>query len=146
MAEKFGNEEGNESQVGPEMFLPELIIPDSSAPAGTELAATEIAEPITDNTIIEQAAADTALAETAEANLKDDADAAATEPLVDPELNATPTGAEVANLAPATVPPTANGVASSMSSSATSIWIVGAGVAVALIVLFGLTFVVLRPR
>jgi hypothetical protein len=28
----------------------------------------------------------------------------------------------------------------------TSVWIVGAGIGVALIVLFGLTFIVLRPR
>lgn len=146
LAEKFGNEEGNESQFGPEMFFPELIIPDSGTPTGTELAATEIEEPVTDNTIIEQAEVDTALVDSTDATSKDDAEPAGTQPMVDPELTATPTGPEVANVTPKSVQPATDGVASSPSSGMTSIWIVGGGVAVALIVLFGLTFVVLRPR
>ncbi len=146
LAEKFGTEEGNESQFGPEMFFPELIIPDSGAPAGNALATAEIDEPVTDNTIIEQPNIDTALVETAEESLKDDAEAGVRPPLVDPELTATPTGPEVANVTPASAPKTAKDSASSSSSGMTSVWIVGVGVALALIVLFGLTFVVLRPR
>jgi len=147
LAEKFGNEEGNETQFGPEMFFPELIIPDSGSPAAADVAGAEIDEPITDNTIIEQAAdgvdADTNLT-ASESN--DGVEATPTETLVDPELAATPTGSEVATVTPTPTPQAPNNVDGSSPSSATSIWIVGAGVAVALIVLFGITFVVLRPR
>ena len=147
LAEKFGNEEGAESQFGPEMFFPELILPDSTSPTGTELATAEVDEPIVDNTIIEQTPdnvdGDTGL--TAETEDSAVIATTATETLADPELTATPTGPEVATVSP--VPgSSANNIGSSSSSSMTSVWIVGAGIGVALIVLFGVTFIVLRPR
>ncbi|MDA1052474.1 MAG: hypothetical protein O3C40_18615 [Planctomycetota bacterium] len=145
LAEKFGNEEGNESQFGPEMFFPELIIPDSGSPVGTEVAATENAEPVTDNTIIEQTAENV---DPDTSPNKDDNNnvVEATATLVDPEFTATPTGPQVATVAPALAPLASSTIDGSSSSSLTSVWIVGAGVGVALLVLFGLTFVVLRPR
>ncbi|MEO8497863.1 MAG: hypothetical protein ABI614_22580, partial [Planctomycetota bacterium] len=88
LAEKFGNEEGNESQFGPEMFFPELIIPDSGPPASTEVAAATIDEPITDNTIVEQPADENS----------DVVKSTVAGTLVDPELTATPTEPEVANV------------------------------------------------
>jgi len=147
LADKFGNEEGNESNFGPEMFFPELIIPESGSAVSTELAATEVTEPLIDNTIIEQTPEDVdAGTSLTSAETDTVVEATETETPKDPELSATPTGPEVATVspAPATVP--SNNVTTSSSSSLTSVWIVGAGIGIALIVLFGLTFVVLRPR
>ncbi|MBI2480874.1 MAG: hypothetical protein HYV60_20270 [Planctomycetia bacterium] len=147
LADKFGNEEGNESQIGPEMFFPDLIIPEGGTPVATEVTATNVEEPTTDNTVIAQST-ESGDAHTSPTGDESDVAVAATaaETLVDPELTATPTGPEVATVTPAPASSPSNAIATSSSSSMTSVWIVGAGIGVALIVLFGLTFVVLRPR
>ncbi len=146
LADKFGNEEGNESQSGPEMFFPELLIPDAGSPVATAVARTEVVEPVTDNTIVEQST------EVADANTSPPpsesiaVEAPIIDKLVDPEITATPTGPEVATVTPVPASTSSPAVTNATSTGMTSIWIVGAGIGVALIVLFGLTFVVLRPR
>ncbi len=147
LADKFGNEEGNESQFGPEMFFPDLIIPDSGSSVATEVAAAQSEEPITDNTIIEQSTENVDANTTPTANKSDKSlEATATEESLDPELSATPTGPEVATVTAVPASPPPSTIATSSSSGMTSVWIVGVGIGVALLVLFGLTFVVLRPR
>ncbi|MBC8355178.1 MAG: hypothetical protein H8E66_24650 [Planctomycetes bacterium] len=148
LADKFGNEEGNESQFGPEMFFPELIIPESGSPASTEVATADVDEPITDNTIIEQPEAENAATDTSltENSSSDVVEATATEALVDPELSATPDSSEVAAIVPTPSPQAPSTVDGVSSSSMTSVWIVGAGIGVALVALFGITFFVLRPQ
>ena len=157
LAEKFGSEEGNESQFGPEMFFPELIIPDNAAPETTELASevdsTQNDEIVTDNTIIEQTdvevesveSGDTE-SEVATAQTDEAVEPASIETEVDTEINATPTGPEVATITPSETTSTSRSTGSVETSYTTSVWIVGAGIGVALLVLFGLTFVVLRPQ
>ena len=112
------------------MFFPELIIP-STAPPEAQLASTEIDDSASDdeNTGGEET---TNIVEVAVA-----------------DANAEPTeideGAQVASR-PAAPTDQIGTTADSVASSWASVWIVGAGVATALVVLFGLTFVVLRPR
>lgn len=153
LADKFGNEEGNESQFGPEMFFPELIIPESTPPAETQLASNDIEKSIvTDDATLERtpedASAETSLtaiddeivAEHPNAETSNDSD------LIDPELTASPTGPEVATVVPTPDKPKLDVDALTTTSTTTSVWIVGVGIGIVLVVLFGLTFVVLRPR
>ncbi len=147
LAEKFGSEEGNESQFGPEMFFPELIIPESNVPATTEVA-SETIEPITDNTISEQPEAEQATNTSgldAAGEPATSVELVGAEAAVDPEL-AVADAPEVANLTPSNASDSTNSSNGATASYASSVWIVGAGVGVALIILFGLTFVVLRPQ
>lgn len=146
LAEKFGSEEGNESQSGPEMFFPELII--GAKPEETELAVNDIQEEPANQNIVEQ----TSLEEPAEGDPKDVP--SSTEPgeptdSSDPASQQTPPedSAAVASVPPAQSPLVPNASPTEVAPSAfSSIWVVGGGVAVALLVLFGLTFVVLRPQ
>jgi hypothetical protein len=136
LAEKFGSEEGNESQLGPEMFFPELIIPDSGSPVATELTSTKS----TARELQETAPEATSVDEVEDTNEADNAvQATAAETITNAKPDDSP---EVAN---------ANSISSSLtdnspSSSLNSVWIVGVGIGVALLVLFGITFVVLRPQ
>jgi len=131
LAARFGAEEGNEQRFGPQQFFPDLIIP-GNAPS-TDLASTEAAE--TGPEEAEQARSEESPAEPISAELP----AAGQEPEA-------PT--DVAALTPPAVGAvSAATVADHSSAAATNmVWIVGAGIAVALVTLFGLTFVVLRPR
>lgn len=152
LAEKFGSEEGNESQFGPEMFFPELLIPEKDIPATTEVVA-EVEEPITDNAIVElpessqTADASVALSEPEDVNESDSSVELTTgEVAVDPEFALEASSTEVASLPPRSDLGSSNTTESDTTSYASSVWIVGAGVGVALLILFGLTFVVLRPQ
>lgn len=146
VAEKFGSEEGNESQFGPEMFFPELIIPESNAPPTTPVTAADSDEPITDNTIIEEPVVEATATGDVEKG-SDIVEVSASETLVDPELTASPTGPEVATVAPNSATTQSMNEANPPASTGMgSVWVVGIGIGVALVVLFGLTFVVLRPR
>ena len=147
LAERFGNEEGNESQFGPEMFFPELIIPETTTPAETEVAVAETNEPITDNTILDEPEFDQASIEQTDAATSNDVvEAVATEPAADPEFTIANNEPELASVAPDAAAEASSTITIATSSNLTSIWLVGIGVGVALVILFGLTFVVLRPR
>lgn len=146
LAEKFGTEEGNESQFGPEMFFPELIIGEGAEPEVTDVAAAENVEQpdnqnIIEQTSLEEPAGDPQDAETtAEHQTPTEEEAQGSH--ASPEEST-----EVASIAPGETPVSPSEMSPEASPSAfSSVWVVGAGVAVALLVLFGLTFVVLRPQ
>ncbi len=145
LAEKFGNEEGAEGQFGPEMFLPELIIPGRAPSGSTDLAETQIAQTSADASLAEPASDDLTPADesTADSLAPGTEDAVADDPATTKPV---PTQSpELANLPPSPAPVT-DATHAATDSSLTSIWIVGAGVVVGLLILFGLTFVVLRPE
>jgi hypothetical protein len=136
LADKFGSEEGNESQAGPEVFFPELIIPTGEAAADGELASAEV-----DQGVVEEPSEQEGDAEAT----PEVVEVAATDPEAGVETTEVPKGQEVASV-PASKMPDEFYTASSDASSLKSVWIVGAGIGIALVVLFSLTFVVLRPR
>ncbi|MBP88299.1 MAG: hypothetical protein CMJ64_16550 [Planctomycetaceae bacterium] len=146
LADKFGNEEGNESQFGPEMFFPELIIGEGATPEVTDVAARDVEQTDGQDVIVEQ----TSLEEPA-VDPKDVATTADHQtPIVSEEQGShvpPEDSTEAVSVPPVEIPlgssPTTTAAAPSAFSS---VWVVGGGVAVALLVLFGLTFVVLRPQ
>ena len=161
LADKFGNEEGNESQFGPEMFFPELIIGEGAAPASGDVAVNEIDQTGNQNAIEEQtngepADPETAVVETGvvAANAEevivvstDSSTPAETPAVADGTAPHAPPAAspEVAAI-PIETPLPPAGAAGPKAAPYSSVWIVAGGIGVALLVLFGLTFVVLRPQ
>ncbi len=133
LADRFGTEEGNESQFGPADFLPQLIIPSSTAPptdsvtaAGdaTSAADPSSAEPTTDDaTNDDPQAADATLATAATGGVSNVVEASTTNPAAGEfadELE--PTRAIVAE-APASQAPVSqapDGAASAVPSEETS--------------------------
>jgi hypothetical protein len=173
MAENFGAEEGNE--YGPGMFYPELIVPgggdemaleepsgEEPSEAGEAVVTTELdpsaeetppADPETD-------AADVVAQASAEEQITD---AAPTEPTevdtaaeIDDAVSSSEDPAEESETAVAAAvrldesPEEGSALSTETSGGAggglVSVMVVGAGVVVALLALFGLTFYVLRPQ
>jgi len=189
LADRFGTEEGNESEFGPGDFLPQLIIPSSTAPTSDAVAANNGAADPTESGPTENAAgddspvdkpADTVVAggtsaETA-SNSEDPKDHEATmlvrrqqRPSQDDEIAAgnddsnSGDGAEpsldstvakltdadkgdVASLTTSDSPDPAGPAKEFKSRTYVSMFIVGGGLALGLVVLFGLTFFVMRPH
>jgi hypothetical protein len=147
LADKFGSEEGNESQFGPEAFFPELIIGGGAEPEVTEVAAGDF-EQSGNQDIIEDPAGDSAPAAGAspEEVVVVSTDTPPSTDLVVQEAapNESIAVASVPAVeAPPLPPPSGPEEAPSAFSS---VWVVGGGIVVAFLVLFGLTFVVLRPQ
>ncbi len=164
LADRFGTEEGNESQFGPADFLPELIIPSSTPAAANVVAETGPAEPgSTSGEAVALAAREPANKATelagGEAASEDAAvdgpSAAAGEvdrrseasETVAADGAATETSDEVALVSDSSTAP-ATGETAQLGSQRTyfSMAIVGGGLALGLVVLFGLTFFVMRPH
>ena len=140
LSDKFGTEEGNEGQYNPDMFFPELIF------AGDATGGQPAAPADADNTVADEeniAAADTA-DEPAVGQTQPNESSHVVE-VSAPDAKPAESSAEVAAL-PKTDQSAAAATATQSSGSLTSVWIVGGGVAVAVVILFGLTFVVLRPQ
>ena len=157
VADKFGSEEGNESQFGVDMFFPDLVIP--SEDASTEIAAANSEEEsanqqdptLPDSTLAD--AGDGSGGELSEQHSGDQQNTvqqstsiAANETAAssEPELTGVDNAVASANT---TYGETASSLSVAPPSSGySSILIVGAGLAVAMVVLFGLTFLVMRPQ
>jgi hypothetical protein len=149
MAAKFGAEEGNEHQLSTEDFFPDLMIPAAGLPetavaeAGTTAAEsgaeTEADPPVppTDEVAADTTAQDVSELTTADDSASDAPEVSGESPAV--ELAAVSLGSESA----ATGPSPANTTSPGMFRG---VFVVGAGVAIAFVFLFGLTFMVLRPR
>lgn len=166
LAEMFSGEEGN--PYGPGMFFPELVIPSGSAPS-EQLASAS------DETRASTAAADVTATEAATSAAGDSGQAASDQPAATPATETTDSATTVANStaaepaaeATAAAPealakaPSAADVAVADAHPAMSngshavempaspywsLFAVGGAVLVSLVVLFALTFAVLRPR
>jgi len=165
LAEKFGSEEGNEYRMGAEDYFPDLIIPEqdqedgeatpakekpaeepkdetqfTSTESGGEAEATGDATATVEDTMPEEADAEgpkePAVAEDTESSKPTEEDAN-----VDESVAVVNEPSEDESAHAASEPESV-----SESSAFSSVLIVGAGLAVALVALFGLTFLVLRPR
>lgn len=141
LADRFGSEEGNESRFGGEMFFPELIIPTQETAASNEEAEQE--EP--DRSVAVNAADDVPTAD------------AVTPPVDKTVLLGNEIDELVANDASAAAPsddstavvaltaPAADSTELDTTSSFSSILVLGGGLCVALVALFGITLFVMRP-
>lgn len=152
LASTFGAEEGNETQLGAEQLFPHLMIPDgqqvvdASAEPADAVEREPEARPASTATVEPQDQADEpAAATTSEAAAGDMEHATAA---AEPEIAAEPvaTGAAAATehahggIVHGTDPPHATG------ADAVGVFAVGAGLCVALVLLFGVTFLVMRPK
>jgi hypothetical protein len=149
MAAKFGAEEGNEHQLSTEDFFPDLMIP-AAGPAPTAVAEADAAPaessaqteadppvPSTDEVVVDATAQDASELPSADAPVSDDVDVSDDSPAV--ELAAVSLTSESVATGPSPVSPASPGMFR-------GVFVVGAGVAIAFVFLFGLTFMVLRPR
>jgi hypothetical protein len=167
LAEKFGAEEGNESMVGTAGLFPQLMIPAASVAASDPPRTRIDDEPAKDAPAPPHDARKSADGEAArpagsavevpESQPAKPAEISNLNPDRNPELKPTapPATEEPADKSAAPATGDAHGDEDRASGDArpsaeggalTSVFTVGAGVALALIVLFVLTFVVLRPR
>jgi hypothetical protein len=152
IATKFGAEEGNEYQLATEDFFPDLAIPGTVAVAEAGEMAADTGEPAEPPTA-EQPRAET-VSETAPAvEPADSANAPATPGSGDEPATGLATDSEdhgAADVAaPLEVAPEAtsdNSPEAVATGVFSGVFVVGAGLAVAFLLLFGMTFVVLRPR
>lgn len=165
LAEKFGSEEGNEYRMGAEDYFPDLIIPEQDEEDGE--AATETEEPaeqpkdetqFTSTESGDEAETTDNAAATAEDTMPEEPNAEVTEEPAVAEDTESPKPTEedadadesVAVVTEPSEDETAHAAsepeAVAETSALSSVLIVGAGLAVALVALFGLTFLVLRPR
>lgn len=177
LADRFGTEEGNESQFGPSDFLPQLIIPSSTVPPVADVAATtdvvavkdasagdlnsENTLPTTDDIQLEN---DVAKPE-AGANAAGAGDVSTREnPTTDPGATATSvpaaTSADAANahdtggeshgdvaLVPtASAPDRVTTFQTDTVPTYFGMLVVGGGLALGLVILFGITLLVMRPH
>jgi len=168
LANQFGAEEGNEYTMGAEDYFPDLIIPEQkkddadatteedepgeNAEGGAQLASVQTGqeEMTTEETDVEEPGANDTESETEEpAQAEDTEPQESTDEPVEVDETANADESETAiderpsdEPANATVEPKPT-VESSVFSS---VLVVGVGLAVALVALFGLTFLVLRPR
>lgn len=133
IAERVGSEEGNES-VGSDMFFPELIIP------STNTAAADNADASDADTVDEAEAVEADDETLAAANT---VASASPESLEDSPAVAA-AGEEVASASPQ--PEAAEATALSEKADFSIFAIVGGGLVVSLVVLFGVTLLVLRPQ
>jgi hypothetical protein len=162
LANQFGAEEGNEYRMGAEDYFPDLIIPEQTKedakattenkePAGEPVDDTQVASveldakaETSDGTNAEQSEAeDTEAEEPKEPAVAEDTDSPKS---TDEDANEDETAVTVAE---PPKEPTASATAEPESDSGgafSSVLLVGAGLAVALVALFGLTFLVLRPK
>ncbi|MDP6554478.1 MAG: hypothetical protein QGF59_00175 [Pirellulaceae bacterium] len=172
LADRFGTEEGNEGQFGPTDFLPQLIIPSSTAPPVEAVAGTSDAPGTTkDSSTGEPKRSEGTDGENVAATTDDipvEGDGASRDARTDDVDTATsavasadePAGSEggttardsdhgsddeVASMTPVeaftvTVP------AFQPARSYVSMLVVGGGLALGLVILFGVTFFVMRPH
>ncbi|MBC8868471.1 MAG: hypothetical protein H8E44_03595 [Planctomycetes bacterium] len=162
LANQFGAEEGNESTMGAEDYFPDLIIPEQSQDDEGAVEAKEAShqqDATTQDASVEPGE-ETETPEKADTE-KPEADGNGTEETekpaeaeevgsVEPIEEDTDTHeTEVAVTEPLPAQPAATSAgpeAVAEGGAMGSVFIVGAGLAVALVALFGLTFLVLRPR
>jgi hypothetical protein len=155
MATKFGAEEGNEYQLGTEDFVPDLVIPAAQpGTASEEMAAETEAQPAPSEATEPQGVAEAEGAPPAEGSAAeaivaadpgdDQADAASPQAAdgdaTTPAAVAAPSGSTLAT------PNEAFRDTAEATGIFAGVFMVGAGVAVAFVLLFGMTFLVLRPR
>jgi hypothetical protein len=149
LAEQFGSEEGNEGHLGAAGLFPQLMIPSGAGAAKPVETAAAAGDPT-----VPSASAGTG---PGEAPAKTPATPAATsetekpsaeQPAHQVESKETPSAEDDPEDAPDSEAPGQEGPAAipAGSSALTSVFVVGGGIAVALVLLFGLTFFVLRPR
>jgi hypothetical protein len=142
LAEQFGTEEGNESQLGAAGLFPQLMIPAGAAkePAasGDDARPGEEAKPdaaATSNDAVKSDAAPSPEQQKSKPN---------------PKAKAPPTGESSTPSEPEATEedelPSRATAATPADEAFSGVFFVGAGVAVALVLLFGLTFFLLRPR
>jgi hypothetical protein len=143
MAAKFGAEEGNEHQLSTEDFFPDLMIP----PVQQAVATAEVPAASAEEPDVERAEEPAALEapETPAASTDADAEQVSSEPADQHDADV---GVEIASVS---LPSASTGADSSPAGQADpgmfrGVFLVGAGVAVAFVLLFGMTFMVLRPR
>ncbi len=139
LAERVGSEEGNESSFGADSFFPELLIPSSN-----EVAVNDEADESTDASGL-----DTTEAEAS----SEEEDVAAAEPTLGNAIAAADQmqdaiAADVDDRAVASLPEaSAEEAVQEVEKRELSVFgIVGGGLAIALVVLFGVTLAVLRPQ
>jgi hypothetical protein len=162
LADRFGTEEGNEGQFGPTDFLPELIIPSSTPPAISDIASADVDAGDTTNDIepVQSSGAqgDIVVTTTGENQIddggvsEDGADEPESTVSEDPDTvadattttaDATPGNALSGTYGSVPAVPQSKAI---FRSSYTGIFVVGGGLAVGLVVLFGLTLFVMRPH
>lgn len=162
LAKKYGAEEGNEYSMGAEDYFPDLIIPEETQQDQGDGAASAEAEQPKDATHVASTqpgdgmeTTDGAGAEVPEGKdtvtekPKEPAAAADTETPKPTPQDANSDDAVAAVTEPPENEPTNAAMEPESDSEGTafsSVLIVGAGLAVALVTLFGLTFLVLRPK
>jgi hypothetical protein len=139
LAEKFGQEEGNETQLGAAGLFPQLMIPaEASKEQDTGSQQAEDAAPT-------KRKADGAAAAETKPPATTAAKGTAPGARPDPDAGQTPGDGEKPAAKPSAVK-TADRRVPEVPSVFSSAFVIGSGVAVALVLLFGLTFFVLRPR
>jgi hypothetical protein len=147
IAERVGSEEGNESSMGGDMFFPELIIPSSDQASGATATLGDIAlgdtaptEAELDDVAANENETEVASGETGQEASASEAVGGA--PVIAMQSTGSQDENAVAALAAASRPvPEATG-----KTDLSVFGIVGGGLAIALVILFGITLVVLRPQ
>jgi hypothetical protein len=149
MAAKFGAEEGNEYQLSTEDFFPDLMIPaagpadaavaEADAMAAESGAETEADPPTPPADTVAADISDQGASEppTADDPASDDADVSDQSAAVELAAVSLPSESAAAGRSPADA---------ASPGMFRGVFVVGAGVAVAFVLLFSLTFMVLRPR
>jgi hypothetical protein len=158
MATKFGAEEGNEYQLATEDFFPDLVIPAvQPGTAGAEVMAQETGTQTAPEATAEPAGEAEAVSATSDSAAERPAAASAAPndpPAADPPAESASESADETpiEVAARSLPAAAEAGGSSPASTVeprgifAGVFMVGAGVAVAFVLLFGMTFFVLRPR
>jgi hypothetical protein len=171
VAEKYGAEEGNEYQLAAEDFFPDLVIPTAQATEGdspeeemtTDDATDSETEPAKDTDDPEaESTADSADADTADAPADTESEPAEESKTREDENEDQPEAANSIEPESHSESSTTHASDSTTTSTATSgsevasgeadgsvfrsVFLVGGGVAVAFVLLFAMTFLVLRPR
>ena len=139
ISQRYGTEEGSRYDFGGDALFPELIIPSEGQMPGEQATASDTS-----------AAEDNAVAQVdppTEPAVASNVDAATDEPAADIDPTAE-SGTEVATLTPDESVADSHDAADAISSASSfqAILWVGAGLLGALVVLFGATFIVLRPK